>query len=260
MIFKPLTPRMRQIPARRSAVLSVVDVGASKIVCLIARLTPMERADTLRGRTHRAKVLGVGHQRSRGVKAGAIVDLEQAESAIRLAIDAAERMAGVEVQSVIVNMSGGRLSSQLLAAKIAVRNRRSANTRCIACSRRRARRARSPGAPRCTRIADRISARRPSRHPRPPRHGRRRTWRGACGRVLRRRGGAQSDARHRALPSPGRGDGRLALRVGPLLAGRRRGRDRRGAGRFRRRLDHDRRVPQRPARPTSTRSRSAAIT
>jgi cell division protein FtsA len=123
MIFKPLTPRMRQIPARRSAVLSVVDVGASKVVCLIARLTPMERVDALRGRSHRAKVLGVGHQRSRGVKAGAIVDLEQAEGAIRLAIDAAERMAGAEVQSVIVNISGGRLSSQRLAANIAVRNR-----------------------------------------------------------------------------------------------------------------------------------------
>ena len=123
MMFKPLTPRMKAIPPRRSAVLSVVDVGASKVVCLIARLTPMERADTLRGRTHRCKVLGLGHQRSRGVKAGAIVDLEAAEGAIRLAIDAAERMAGAEVQSVIVNMSGGRLSSQLLAAKIAVRGK-----------------------------------------------------------------------------------------------------------------------------------------
>jgi cell division protein FtsA len=123
MIFMPLTPRMRQIPARRSAVLSVVDVGASKIVCLIARLTPLERGGALRGRTHRAKVLGVGHQRSRGVKAGAIVDLEAAESAIRLAIDAAERMAGAEVQSVIVNMSGGRLSSEQLSAKINVKGK-----------------------------------------------------------------------------------------------------------------------------------------
>ena len=121
MTFKPLTPRLRQIPPRKSAVLSVLDVGASKIVCLIARLTPMERSDSLRGRTHRCKVLGVGHQRSRGVKAGAIVDLDAAENAIRLAVDAAERMAGVEVESVIVNMSGGRLSSQLYAAKIGVR-------------------------------------------------------------------------------------------------------------------------------------------
>jgi cell division protein FtsA len=123
MTFKPLTPRLRQIPPRRSAVLSVVDVGASKIVCLIARLTPMERADTLRARTHRCKVLGVGHQRSRGVKGGAIVDLDAAEGAIRLAIDAAERMAGVEVEGVIVNMSGGRLGSQLYAAKIGVKGK-----------------------------------------------------------------------------------------------------------------------------------------
>ena len=118
--FKPMTPRMRQIPPRRSAVLSVVDVGASKVVCLIARLLPMEPAETLRGRTHRCKVLGVGHQRSRGVKSGAIVDLDQAENAIRLAVDAAERMAGVEVESVIVNISGGRLASQLYHAKIGV--------------------------------------------------------------------------------------------------------------------------------------------
>lgn len=118
MTFKPLTPRLRQIPPRKSAVLSVLDVGASKIVCLIARLTPMETGGALRGRTHRCKVLGVGHQRSRGVKAGAIVDLEAAEHAVRLAIDAAERMAGVELESVIVNISGGRLSSQLYAAKL----------------------------------------------------------------------------------------------------------------------------------------------
>jgi cell division protein FtsA len=120
MSFKPLTPRLRQIPPRRNAVLSVLDVGASKIVCLIARLSPMAPSDSLRGRTHRCKVLGIGHQRSRGVKAGAIVDLDSAENAIRLAIDAAERMAGVEVDSVIVNMTGGRLSSQLYNAKIAI--------------------------------------------------------------------------------------------------------------------------------------------
>jgi cell division protein FtsA len=120
MSFLPLTPRLRQIPQKKSALICVLDVGASKIVCLIARLTPMEPSASLRGRTHRCKVLGIGHQRSQGVKGGAIVDLDQAEHAIRLAIDAAERMAGVEVESVIVNMTGGRLSSQLFHAKIAM--------------------------------------------------------------------------------------------------------------------------------------------
>ena len=123
MMFKPLTPRLRQMPAHKSAVLSVLDVGASKIVCLIARLTPLERSDSPSGRTHRCKVLGVGHQRSRGVKAGAIVDLDAAENAIRLAVDAAERMSSVEIESVIVNLSGGRLSSRLFAAKIATQGK-----------------------------------------------------------------------------------------------------------------------------------------
>ena len=112
MSFRSLAPRMRQIPARKSAILSVLDIGASKIVCLIARLTPMEPSEALRGRTHRCKVLGIGHQRSNGVKGGAVVDLHAAEHAVRLAVDAAERMAGVEVGGVIINMSGGRLASR----------------------------------------------------------------------------------------------------------------------------------------------------
>ena len=120
---KPFAPRMRQIPARKSALLSVLDVGASKIVCLIARLTPMEPSEALRGRTHRCKVLGVGHQRSTGVKGGAVVDLRSAEQAARMAIDAAERMAGVEVGGVIVNMSGGRLASRRRGADAALRGK-----------------------------------------------------------------------------------------------------------------------------------------
>ena len=115
-----LPPRMRPLSARRSAILSVLDVGTSKIVCLIARLQPIEPSEMLRGRTHRCRILGIGHQRSRGIKSGTVVDMEAAEGAIRLAVDAAERMAGVQVQSVIVGMTGGRLTSQFFNAKIAV--------------------------------------------------------------------------------------------------------------------------------------------
>jgi len=111
---------MRPLSARKSAVLSVLDIGTTKVACLIARLMPAEASDTLRGRTHRCRILGIGHQRSRGIKAGAVVDMEEAENAIRLAVDAAERMAGVQVESVIVNLSGGRLGSQLYHAKVSV--------------------------------------------------------------------------------------------------------------------------------------------
>ena len=123
MSLRSLAPRMPQIPARKSAILSVLDIGASKIVCLIARLAPMEPSEALRGRTHRCKVLGIGHQRSSGVKGGAVVDLQAAEHAVRLAVDAAERMAGVEVGGVIINMSGGRLSSRRHGADAKLRGK-----------------------------------------------------------------------------------------------------------------------------------------
>jgi cell division protein FtsA len=111
--FHPVTtPRPRPIAPRKSAVISVLDVGTNKIVCLVARLDPMEANESLRGRTHIGRVLGIGHHRSQGLKGGAIVDLESAESAIRHAVDAAERMAKVEVRSVIVSLGGGRPGSQ----------------------------------------------------------------------------------------------------------------------------------------------------
>jgi cell division protein FtsA len=116
-------PRLRPLSARRSAFLSVLDIGTSKIVCLIARLDPIAASEMLRGRTHSCRILGIGHQRSQGIKAGAVVDLDEAEKAIRLAVDAAERMAGVQVESVIVTAAGCRLASQLYDAKVAIGGR-----------------------------------------------------------------------------------------------------------------------------------------
>lgn len=117
-----LTPRMRPLSSRKSATLSILDIGTSKVVCLIAELSPAETNERLRGRTHVARIIGIGHQRSLGLKGGAIVDLESAERAIRAAVDAAERMAKVEVQSVIVNLTGGRIGSQHYAASVDLRS------------------------------------------------------------------------------------------------------------------------------------------
>jgi cell division protein FtsA len=115
-----MIPRLRPLSTRKSALLSVLDVGTSKVACLIARLIPMETSEVLRGRTHRCRILGIGHQRSRGIKAGVVVDMEEVENAVRLAVDAAERMAGVLVESVIVSVTGGRLGSHHYDAKVAV--------------------------------------------------------------------------------------------------------------------------------------------
>lgn len=117
-----MTPRLRPLSERKSAILSALDIGTSKIVCLIARLAPAG-GEAGRGRTHRCRILGIGHQRARGVKGGAVVDMDAVEDAIRRAVDAAERMAGVQVESVIINGTGGRLGSQLFEAQVPITGR-----------------------------------------------------------------------------------------------------------------------------------------
>jgi cell division protein FtsA len=113
-----ITPRLRPLPPRRAIDISVLDVGSSKIVCLIGRLKPSARGDILPGRSHRIEILGIGHQRAVGIKAGSVVDMEAAERSIRLAVDAAERMAEARIESVIVNFSAGRLGSEAYAASV----------------------------------------------------------------------------------------------------------------------------------------------
>jgi cell division protein FtsA len=96
----------------------VLDIGSTKIVCMIGRLTPRQETEVLPGRTHKVEIIGIGHQRSRGVKSGVIADLDAVEGVVRLAVDAAERMAGLTVDSLIVNVSAGRLASDIYTASI----------------------------------------------------------------------------------------------------------------------------------------------
>ncbi len=118
-----LTPKMRPLSARKSAVLAVLDLGTTKVSCVIAKLEPSDKTDAQRGQTHRCRVLGIGHQRSRGLKGGVIVDMDEAERAVRSAIDAAERMAGVTIESVVVAQTGGRISSQHFMAEVSTSGR-----------------------------------------------------------------------------------------------------------------------------------------
>jgi cell division protein FtsA len=116
-----LTPKMKPMSAKRSAVVCALDIGTSKIACLIGRLTPRSPQEVLRRRSHAVEVLGVGHTQARGMKAGTVVDLIEAEAAIRQAVDGAERAAGVHIESVIVSVSAGRIGSERYAASVPLR-------------------------------------------------------------------------------------------------------------------------------------------
>ncbi|MFW6077825.1 MAG: cell division protein FtsA [Hyphomicrobiales bacterium] len=92
----------------RSGLVAALDIGSTKVCCLIGDVAPPKRKLPGGSEHDELTVVGVGHQASRGVHGGAVVDLDEAERAIRLAVDAAERMAGHTVSEVFVNVSGGR--------------------------------------------------------------------------------------------------------------------------------------------------------
>jgi cell division protein FtsA len=115
-LSRGLAPRMRPLHPRRSAVVAALDIGTSKIACLIGRLKPLGEGAHLGGRTHSVELIGFGHTRARGIKGGTVIDMAKAEEAIRLAVDAAERSAKLEIASVVLSVSGGRLGSDSFSA------------------------------------------------------------------------------------------------------------------------------------------------
>ena len=115
-----LTPKMKPLIPNRSVLVAALDVGTSKIACLIGRLKPRPTQDVLRLRTHSVDVIGFGHTLARGMKAGTVIDLAEAEAAVRQCADLAERTARMQLDSVIVSVSAGRPTSELISASIEI--------------------------------------------------------------------------------------------------------------------------------------------
>jgi len=105
--------KRRRPPVRpRGSLIAALDIGTTKISCFIARVG-----------TDGPRVLGIGHQISRGVRNGTIVDLEAAGASIANAVLAAEEMAGETIQQVVTNLSGGFFGSRIFKAEIGVAGR-----------------------------------------------------------------------------------------------------------------------------------------
>lgn len=96
----------------RRSMVGIVDIGTSKVCCFIARPDPGG-----------PKIIGVGHQLSRGVRNGVIIDLEATSQSVITAIHAAEEMAGELLQSVVVNLSGGFHASRIVQSEINLNGR-----------------------------------------------------------------------------------------------------------------------------------------
>jgi hypothetical protein len=108
------------IRSRRQRIVCALDVGTSKVCCLIAKTSPVPDWFEGKGDAMQFEVLGFDHTRAEGLKAGMIAHLDSAEACIRSAVDAAERMAGVTIEDVHVSVTCGRLKSETFSASVAL--------------------------------------------------------------------------------------------------------------------------------------------
>jgi len=82
--------------ARKERYVVGLDVGTSTVTCVVAETFDDRRCD----------IVGIGVAESRGIKRGVVVNLEAAVDSIKKAIEEAELMAGVEIDSVHLALSG----------------------------------------------------------------------------------------------------------------------------------------------------------
>ncbi|WP_126978368.1 cell division protein FtsA [Frigidibacter oleivorans] len=110
--------------AMQRGVIAILDVGTSKIACLVLRFDGPEqfREDGLGSMAGQSsfRVIGAATTRSRGVRFGEIDAMQETERAIRTAVQAAQKMANVRVDHVIACLAGAHPRSYGLAGEIEV--------------------------------------------------------------------------------------------------------------------------------------------
>lgn len=117
---------MREAAMQRG-VIAILDVGSSKIACLVLRFDGPERfgdGDGLGSMAGQSsfRVIGAATTRSRGVRFGEVEAMAETERAIRTAVQAAQKMANVRVDHVIACLSGGRPRSYGLDGQVDVQS------------------------------------------------------------------------------------------------------------------------------------------
>jgi len=117
---------MRKFAIQRGVV-AVIDAGSSKVACLILRFDSSD--DILSGEVIGSmagqstfRVIGAATTKSRGISLGEIESMVETERAIRTALQAAQKMAGVRVDHAIASFSGAAPKSYGVFGEVLIEN------------------------------------------------------------------------------------------------------------------------------------------
>ncbi len=109
----------RSLAKSKGELVAALDIGSTKTCCFVARVGDA-RSPGAQGALSGVRILGIGHQVAGGVRNGAVIDMDAAETAIRRAVHAAETMARETVTRVFVNLSGGYPMSRTFGVEVAI--------------------------------------------------------------------------------------------------------------------------------------------
>jgi len=93
--------------------LVALDIGTSKIVTLVAEITP---EDTL-------TLIGMGSHPSRGLKKGVVVNIDSTVNAIQRSLEEAELMADAKIKEVITGIAGSHIKSFNSHGMVAIKDK-----------------------------------------------------------------------------------------------------------------------------------------
>ena len=88
-----------------------LDIGTSKVVALVGEITEKGTIE----------IIGIGTQRSRGMRKGVVVNIDSTVQSIQRAVEEAELMAGCQVDSVYVGIAGSHIRSLNSHGIVAIR-------------------------------------------------------------------------------------------------------------------------------------------
>ncbi len=99
--------------AKKENIIVGLDVGTTKICAVVGEVVEGNKID----------IIGIGTSPSKGLRKGVVTNIESTVESIKKAVEEAELMAGVEINSVYAGIAGGHIKSFNSRGVIAIKNK-----------------------------------------------------------------------------------------------------------------------------------------
>lgn len=105
---------IKDVAAKNGRIIVGLDVGSSKVCAVVGEVSPWpkngsEGACPRNDNTGCVRIMGAGNSPSKGIKKGAVVNIEQTVEAIREAVHNAEESTGMDIRTVSIGVTGSHI-------------------------------------------------------------------------------------------------------------------------------------------------------